>query len=66
MQQGSLIRSERKQGPAGWQFRWSDRGPEGERIYRKRVLGTVDEYVVAEAARRSAKYLLGEPTSKEI
>ena len=66
MQQGSLIRSERKLGPAVWQFRWSDRGAEGERIYRKRVIGTVDEYADAEAARRSAKCLLGDPTCKEI
>jgi len=66
MQQGSLIRSERKQGPAVWQFRWSDRGSNGERIYRKRVIGTVDEYVDAEAARRSAQCLLADPTSKEL
>jgi integrase len=66
MQQGSLIRSEREQGPAVWPFRWSDRDPQGERIYQKRVIGTVNEFVDAEAARRSAKYLLGEPTSKEI
>lgn len=27
MQQGSLIRSNRKRGPAVWQFRWADRSP---------------------------------------
>lgn len=60
MQRGSLIRCERKQGPAVWQFRWSDRGPEGQRIYRKRVIGTVDEYVDSEAARRWAKNITEE------
>jgi integrase len=60
MQRGSLIRSERKQGPAVWQFRWSDKGPDGRRIYRKRVIGTVDEYVDPEAARRLVKVLISE------
>jgi integrase len=60
MQRGSLIRCERKHGPAVWQFRWSDRGPEGERIYRKRVIGTVDEYVDSQAARRWAKNIIEE------
>jgi hypothetical protein len=29
MQQGSLIRSNRKRGPGVWQFRWAERGPQG-------------------------------------
>jgi hypothetical protein len=28
MQQGSIIRSERKHGHAVWQFRWSETGPQ--------------------------------------
>lgn len=28
MQQGSIISSERKNGPAVWQFRWSETGPQ--------------------------------------
>jgi integrase len=63
MQRGSLIRSERKHGPAVWQFRWSDKGPDGQRIYRKRVIGTVDEYAGAEAARHSVRGLLAKPKS---
>ena len=44
MQQGSVIMSERKHGPAVWQFRWSETGAQGQRLYRKRVVGTVEEY----------------------
>jgi len=29
MQQGSIIKAERKHGPAVWQFRWSETGPQG-------------------------------------
>ncbi len=50
MQQGSLIRSNRKRGPDVWQFRWADRGPYGERIYRKRVIGTIWQYSNADSA----------------
>ncbi len=38
MQRGSLIRKNRQQGPDVWRFRWSEKGPEGRRIYRKRVI----------------------------
>ena len=66
MQRGSLIKVERKLGPAVWQFRWSDKGPQGQRIYRKRVIGTVDEYEDAEAARRFVKGLFSELTPGEL
>ena len=60
MQQGSLIRSNRKRGPDVWQFRWADRGPQGKRIYRKRVIGTVCQYPDADSARKSVTGLLRE------
>jgi hypothetical protein len=44
MQRGSLIRKNHKQGPDVWQFRWSEKSPEGRRVYRKRVIGTVEQY----------------------
>jgi hypothetical protein len=44
MQRGSLIKSNRKRGPDIWQFRWTERGPHGKRIYRKSVIGTVCQY----------------------
>jgi integrase len=62
MQQGSIIRCERKYGPAVWQFRWSETGPLGQRVYRKRVVGTVEEYVNSEAVRESVKALIAKPT----
>jgi hypothetical protein len=40
-------------GPDVWQFRWTDRGPYGKRIYRKRVIGTVCQYPDADAARKA-------------
>ncbi len=66
MQRGSLIKVERKRGRAVWQFRWSDKGSEGQRIYRKRVIGTVDEYEDAEAARRFVKGLIAELANSEL
>jgi hypothetical protein len=50
MQHGSLIKSDRKRGPDVWQFRWAERGPQGRRIYRKRVIGTVFQYSDAEGS----------------
>ncbi len=61
MQQGSIIRSERKHGPDVWQFRWSEIGPQGKRVYRKRVVGTVDDYPNSEAVRESVQGLVTKP-----
>jgi hypothetical protein len=63
MQQGSIAISSRKQGPDVWQFRWSERGVHGERIYRRKVIGTVSEYSDAHAARRAVAGLLHEINS---
>jgi integrase len=58
MQQGSVIMSERKHGPAVWQFRWSETGAQGQRVYRKRVVGTIEEYANSEAVREAFKGLI--------
>jgi hypothetical protein len=63
MQQGSIIMSERKHGPAVWQFRWSETGAQGQRVYRKRVVGTLEEYPDSEAVREAFKGLIARPTS---
>jgi integrase len=60
MQQGSIIRASRKQGPDVWQFRWSEKGRGGRRIYRKRVIGTVLQYADAQAARYASTALLAQ------
>jgi hypothetical protein len=42
MQRGSLAIVTRKEGPAVWQFRWSEKDLHGARVQRKRVIGTVE------------------------
>lgn len=66
MQQGSLIKSNRKRGPDVWQFRWADRGPQGKRIYRRRVIGTVCQYSDADSARKAVTGLLAEINSNDL
>ena len=66
MQQGSLIRTGRKRGPDVWQFRWTDRAPNGKRIYRKRVIGTLCQYLDADSARKSVTGLLREINSNPL
>ncbi len=58
MQRGSIIQTGRKQGPNVWLFRWSEKNRNGRRVYRKRVIGTVEQYPDGEAAREAAAALL--------
>lgn len=66
MQQGSRIRGGRKRGPDVWQFRWADREPNGIRIYRKRVIGTLCQYPDTDSARQAVKRLLREINSGAV
>jgi integrase len=66
MQHGSLARVSRKEGPAVWQFRWSEKGLHGTRIQRKRVIGTVERYQDETAARAAVSVLLGEINSDKL
>ena len=59
MQQGSVILTGRKFGLDVWQFRWSEKDRSGRRVYRKRVIGTVQQYPDAQAAREVAKAVVG-------
>src|SRR5438105_12725072 len=45
MQHGSLALVSRKEGPAVWQFRWSEKDLHGTRVQRKRVIGTIERYL---------------------
>lgn len=63
MQQGSIIKAERKHGPAVGQFRWSETGPQGQRVYRKRVVGTIEDYSDSEAVREAFRSLIAKPSS---
>jgi len=60
MQQGSLTTKSRLEGPDVWQFRWSEKAPNGRRVYRKRVIGTVEKYPEAESVRNAVSGLISE------
>jgi integrase len=63
MQRGSLVKAERKHGPDVWQFRWSEKGGDGRRVYRKRVIGTIEQYSDAAAAQQLAARIIARPKS---
>jgi hypothetical protein len=52
MQNGSMIRTERQEGPDVWEFWWQEPGPEGKRKHRRMVVGTTNEFGDEVAARR--------------
>jgi hypothetical protein len=62
VQRGSLVKAERKNGPDVWQFRWSEAGGDGRRVYRKRVIGTIEQYSDAEAQQLAAR-IIAKPSS---
>jgi integrase len=53
MQLGSIIRSERHRGPDVWEFRWREPGPEGKRIHRRMVVGSVQKLADESPAREA-------------
>ena len=61
MQRGSLVKVARKNGPDVWQFRWSEKGGDGRRVYRKRVIGTIEQYFDTAEARRLAACIIAKP-----
>jgi hypothetical protein len=66
MQRGSLEMVSRKEGPAVWQFRWSEKDLHGIRVQRKRVIGTVERYQDEGAARSAVTILLQEINSHKV
>lgn len=44
MQNGSLMRAARSRGPDVWEFRWREPGPDGRRVHRRIVVGTVERF----------------------
>ena len=65
MQRGSLAMVIRKEGPAVWQIRWSEKGLSGARVQRKRVIGTIERYPDESAARSAVTVLLAEINSEK-
>ena len=57
MQNGSLIRAERRKGPAVWEFRWRELAGNGKRTHRRIVLGSVERLVDEMAARQAVSGL---------
>jgi integrase len=66
MQRGSLVQAKRKNGPDVWQFRWSDKDGDGRRVYRKRVIGTIEQYSDAAAAQQLAARIIAKPSSLDF
>jgi integrase len=75
MQTGSIVRRARKRHSDIWQFRWWEKTAEGNRVYRRRVIGTVEQIPDMEGARKAARLLVpdlnpkktsGEPSSMTV
>src|ERR1017187_7594578 len=58
MQNGSVIRRNRKKHPDIWQFRWWEKTSDGKRVYKRKEIGTVDQIPDLEAARKAASLLV--------
>lgn len=65
MQNGGIIRRHRKKHPDIWQFRWWEKTSEGRRIYRRREIGTTDQFPDLEVARNAAHLLVPDLNAKE-
>ena len=65
MQRGSLAMVIRKEGPAVWQFRWSEKDLHGTRVQRKRVIGSVERYPNEATTRSAISILLAEINSEK-
>jgi hypothetical protein len=57
MQNGSVIRAERRRGPDVWEFRWREPGADGKRKHRRIVLGSVEQLADEAAARQAISAL---------
>src|SRR5579864_6170785 len=56
-QNGHLRRERRKTGPDVWIFRWREAAPNGRRVNRKVVVGTVKQYETETAANKAVAAL---------
>ena len=57
MQNGSIMRSERRRGPDVWEYRWREPGPDGRRKHRRMVIGSVIQFRDKDAATRATSAL---------
>jgi integrase len=66
MQNGSVTRERRKRSLDVWCYRWLEPGPSGKRIYRKIILGSVDQLPDKRAASQATMGLRREINSHDI
>jgi integrase len=64
MQKGSLFQSTRANGTTVWEYRWRDRS-NGAAIYRRIVIGTIEQYPTAADARSVVQCLILECNPKD-
>jgi len=57
MQNGSIMRTERRRGPDVWEYRWREPGADGKRKHRRLVVGSVDRFADKAAAFRATSAL---------
>src|ERR1700749_2364453 len=58
MQDGSVIRRNRKKHSDIWQFRWWEKTADGKKIYRRRQHATIDQIPDIETTRKVASLLV--------
>jgi len=66
MQEGSVIREQRKLGPDVWSYRWWESGPSGNRVHRRIVLGTAEQLRDMVSARQMTAGLIREINASDI
>jgi len=57
MQNGSIMRSERRRGPDVWEYRWREPGADGKRKHRRMVIGSVAQFRDKDSAVRAISAL---------
>lgn len=66
MQEGSVVREQRKLGPDIWSYRWWESGPSGNRVHRRIVLGTAEQLRDISSARQITAGLVREINASDI
>ena len=64
MQNGSLIETKRRSGQNVWEFRWRDR-TSGKAVYRRIVVGTIEQFKTAADAREVVEGIVLEINSDD-
>src|SRR5664279_2673406 len=57
MQNGSIMRTERRRSPDVWEYRWREPGADGKRKHRRIVVGTINQFADKAAVFRATSAL---------